>query len=489
MWAGTDEGLALFDGAQWTAFNVGDGLIGARAGDVFADSLGVIASCRLEGVSLFHPDATPPRVEIVSGPPPASGSNIAQFAVRGGDLDSDASRVRISSELEGRAATPFEEDVNAITLNLPDGDYVFRVRAKDRALNETVEPAEWRFTVDATPPRPIVQQPAFNAVVKDTVRVLGTIADPRLAAYAVELRAAGTVPWDTLFVSTAAPAAGSPLYEWDSRSVNDGVWELRVGAIDSLGLIGYAQVSVIVDNFAPSASVTAPALVDRVTGGHVFTTDAEVELYIPPNALSADQIVRIDPVASPGGALAGRVRAAWRVRPDPLDLAKPATLTLLVPGGVEPGLAIARLVVAGGDTSLVAVGGAASADGTRLSTTIDAFGIYVVAAGAVAAAGFDGARALDCQPRVFSPRGGGFDVRTAISFELGKAGAGAIKVYDRAGRLVREVVESAVFAPGTNVVYWDGVDGDGQVVPSGLYTVAARFDGRTAVRTVVVANR
>ena len=40
--------------------------------------------------------------------------------------------------------------------NLGAGDYVFRVRAKDRALNETAEPFEWRFTVDATPPRPVV---------------------------------------------------------------------------------------------------------------------------------------------------------------------------------------------------------------------------------------------------------------------------------------------------------------------------------------------
>jgi hypothetical protein len=217
VWAATNEGIAVFDGTRWSAYNVADGLIGNIVADVFADSLGVIAGCKREGVSLFHPDATPPRVEIVSGPPPASGSNTAQFAVRGGDLDSDASRVRISSELEGRLPTPFEEDVNAITLNLADGDYVFRVRARDRALNETLEPAEWRFTIDATPPRPIVQQPAFNDVVADTVHVIGTVDDPRLAAYVVELRAAGTVPWDTLFTSLAAPAAGAPLYDWDCR--------------------------------------------------------------------------------------------------------------------------------------------------------------------------------------------------------------------------------------------------------------------------------
>jgi small GTP-binding protein len=40
-----------------------------------------------------------------------------------------------------------------------------------------------------------------------------------------------------------------------------------------------------------------------------------------------------------------------------------------------------------------------------------------------------------------------------------------------------------------NVVFWDGRDGDGHVVPSGLYMVAARFDGETKVASVAVANR
>ena len=80
-------------------------------------------------------------------------------------------------------------------------------------------------------------------------------------------------------------------------------------------------------------------------------------------------------------------------------------------------------------------------------------------------------------------------MKTAISFDLGRDATGAVKVYDRAGRLVKEVAESGAFAAGRNVVYWDGTDGDGQVVPTGLYTVAVRFDGETSVRTVVVANR
>ena len=508
VWVATNVGIARFDGELWSNYNVADGLVGNDVIQITADSAGVIASCKLDGVSLLHPDPTPPRVEIVSGPPAATGASLVQFVVKGGDLDSDESRVRISHELVGRTPTPFQEDVDAIGLDLTDGDYVFRVRGKDRALNETVEPFEWRFTVDATPPRPVVTQPAFNAVVTDDMPVLGRVDDPRFAHYLVELRQEGAIAWDTLLVSPTLPPAGQPLFTWPSRTVDDGVWELRVGVEDSLGLIGYVQVSVIVDNLEPRANVTTPATIDHVTGGRVFTTGGEVELYVPPNAFAADRIVRIDPlplsfpVDRPGGV---RLLSGWIVRAGTEDaLAKPATLSIRNPSpdppaagraGVVnlapslPARSIARMVVTGTDTTFVPVGGAMSGDGLRVTASVSSLGTFVVGDGLFVAAGGGGVSALDCQPRVFSPRGGGFDTRTAISFQLGAPGEGAIKVYDRSGRLVKEVAENTSFFPGSNVVYWDGTDGDGEVVPSGLYTVAVRFDGKTTVRTVAVANR
>jgi hypothetical protein len=271
-----------------------------------------------------------------------------------------------------------------------------------------------------------------------------------------------------------------------------------------LGLVGYVQVTVTVDNFAPAAGVTTPAKIDHVRGGRVFTLNGEVELYVPPNAWPVDQIVRIDSIPAPAGGLPAAAGAGagatwvagWLLRASDPTLDKTATLTVRAPGA---SLGLYRMTVSGTDTTLTRLGGTSGAGaggGTggeaagAITTAIDELGAYVVLAGADAAgAGHAGARELDCQPRVISPRGGGYDTKAAISFELGKAGRGAVKVYDRAGRLVREIAEAGDFPAGRNVVFWDGTDGDGQVVPSGLYTVAVRFDGQTTVRTVAVANR
>jgi ligand-binding sensor domain-containing protein len=488
VWIATSGGLVLFDGANFTVFGVADGMNGSTANDVFADSSGALVSLKLDGLSLDHADRTPPQAEILTAPPPASGSRDAQFAVRGGDLDSGTRGILLSSQLDNRPRTPYEEVTSAQFTDLPDGEHVFRLWAKDRALNVTADPETWTFTVDATAPRPIVSKPAFDSIVRGTVDVVGSVADPRFAFYTVELRPVGQTAWDTLFVSGTVPS--DTLYRWDTTARPDGVWELRVGTTDSLGLNGYVSVKVVVDNLAPGAGITAPAKVDHVLGGKVFTTDGGVEVDIPPNAFAADQIVFIDPIlppnvppAGPPGAIPG---PAYRIHATDMTLDKPAAVTFRLSFDSNAPAAIYRVEP---DTSFVRIGGIRNQ--STISTTLSSLGDLIVLFGIAPAdgAGFDGVRALDVQPRVLSPNGGGFETRAAVSFEVGKGGSGAVKVFDRAGRLVREVSENDQFAQGRNVVFWDGRDGDGQVVPSGIYVVAVRFDGQTQVASIAVANR
>jgi flagellar hook assembly protein FlgD len=97
-------------------------------------------------------------------------------------------------------------------------------------------------------------------------------------------------------------------------------------------------------------------------------------------------------------------------------------------------------------------------------------------------------RSLDVQPRAFSPLGTTFDDRAAISFNLESAQGTRVLVYDKSGRLVRRVFDGEL-GSGLNVVYWDGKDGNGDTVASGLYLVAVEVSGKTDVRSVAVVNR
>src|SRR5207244_527065 len=60
-------------------------------------------------------------------------------------------------------------------------------------------------------------------------------------------------------------------------------------------------------------------------------------------------------------------------------------------------------------------------------------------------------------PRVFSPSSGfgGTNV-TRISFSLPKESDVSVKVYNRAGRLVREITRNQTMQAGLNSIKWDG---------------------------------
>src|SRR5262249_13960148 len=99
-----------------------------------------------------------------------------------------------------------------------------------------------------------------------------------------------------------------------------------------------------------------------------------------------------------------------------------------------------------------------------------------------------GLAALALVPRVFSP-GGRFGSRDlAISFTLGRPAPIAIRVYSRSGRLVRTLADGELMSPGSNVVRWDGRDGDGKLASDGLYLISVGARGETHSLSVALVR-
>jgi hypothetical protein len=75
---------------------------------------------------------------------------------------------------------------------------------------------------------------------------------------------------------------------------------------------------------------------------------------------------------------------------------------------------------------------------------------------------------------------------TRIEFALGEAGRTSVRVYDAAGRAVRTLADRR-FSPGADFVVWDGRDGSGLRVPSGVYFYEIRAGrGRVCGKVAVV---
>ena len=241
---------------------------------------------------------------------------------------------------------------------------------------------------------------------------------------------------------------------------------------------------------------TAARLADAAAGGTLTNPDRAVQLYLPPNALSASATeIRISSIASAAGNPAFlaqsnvQIGRAFQIDAGDMVLRKPATLTLRYTdtelGSANPGR-LGIFTLASGSWNRI--GGTAGVADHAVSTTVGEFGVFALFEDLSTAVGTVGLSAVDCQPRAFAPAGGDLRDETDISFELSGPADVTIRVYNAAGRLERIVARDLPMAPGRNSLPWNGKDEDSEWVASGLYVVVVSA-GSAQVEKIVAVVR
>lgn len=79
-----------------------------------------------------------------------------------------------------------------------------------------------------------------------------------------------------------------------------------------------------------------------------------------------------------------------------------------------------------------------------------------------------------------------FNPRTTIAYDLPRASAVDLRVYDLAGRLVRTLVTGQVEEAGLHTIQWDGMNNAGGAVPSGVYLYRINAAGHQESRRMVL---
>ncbi|MBN2104231.1 hypothetical protein JW835_09355 [bacterium] len=219
------------------------------------------------------------------------------------------------------------------------------------------------------------------------------------------------------------------------------------------------------------------------------------ELLIPPNGYASSSICLIHLYMEDFDFQTGAFHPTdciFELRSDKVDL------TLKKPGVLQ--LSFSGLDINQADKESLALfywdepewefaGGTVNPSEEVIIAPVSKLGIYGVFVNLDESVSADEEWNIDCQPRVFSPGGGGYDTQTAVSFSLKKSMDVTVKVYNLSGRLKKCVLESRNMNPGMNVVHWDGRDGNGAVVPGGLYIVTVKTDSKVMKKTVSVVNR
>lgn len=489
-YAATNGGVAQYDGERWRSVTTVDGLPSNDVYSLFEDRDGTLWIGTGRGLVRYDPDRIAPHA-LFSDPLPRAISpdrtSGATFAVAFKETEG----IEFSWSLDGSAWSAWSTTNAWIADSLWDGVHRVECRARDVWGNVDSAPSVATFEIDATPPTPVLARPVFGEALRGVVRIEGTASDPRFRSYRVEFRASSAA-WLPVAPEAASPVTGGIVATWDTRSLADGPYDLRLAVLDTLGLAGTVEIRVIVDNQEPFSDVTAPARVSANDGGDVFLTHSEAHLYFPPHALERDAVVGISPLlagevpADPGGG-ALLVLNGYEVSLGGVPLLKPALLELSTAGLSRPGSMHLAIYQSGSDGVWRHKGGTVESSG-RITTTITEPGRFAVYAESTPLAGGGGIARISMTPRVLSRSGGFSRSEVAIGFELARAGAATVTIYNRAGRLVKEVASGIAAGTGANIVRWDGRNREGDPVVDGLYLIVVDALGETKTATLAVVR-
>jgi hypothetical protein len=494
LWMGTpDQGVFRFNGDQWGQYTTLDGLAESNVSGIVQDTSGTIWFEHPARLSRLFPDSRPPRTLLTLRPPAVSPSR-SQIVEFTGSW-AEAVGILYSTSLDGGPWSPWSSTTSWSATNLADGSHLLRVRSRDRIGNVEPTPAEAAFEIEATPPSVRLEAPASRAVVRDSITVEGSAADPRIREYRVEVRPSGVSDWDparvTLLARGTVSAPGPTLAGWNTRNFPDGAYDLRLWIADTLGLSSSVTVTVTVDNQFPRNDRTAPAVIGSLTGGDVYTTHGESHLYFAPHSFDEDAVVSVQPVppdSVPPSLPVGAIKVL-----DGFDLSwasalrKPARLEISTAGVSASGGTLAIYHSTPG-SAWTRAGGTFEEGAQRMSLEVQSPGRYAMFTDLGPTSGAGRLGSITFTPRVFSPSGSFSDRQVAIAFTLGRPAAVTVRVYSLSGRLIRSIEEGRVMNAGENLVRWDGRDREGADAIDGMYVVAVEALGETEKKTLAVVR-
>ncbi len=199
------------------------------------------------GSSTWQRDATPPLLDLIV--PPADGRN--GWHITPVDVNADA-----SDDISGLYSVQGRIGEGGTWISLPlhltDGVRPVAARARDVAGNETVVTEV--VYVDTVPPVSTFTSPSEGSLVHGKATLGGKSEDETSGPASGELSLDGGATWQPVTMKRD----GTWSLVWDSSGIPNGPRTVLMRTTDEAGNLGdAAQISVLVDNFPPSVSLTS----------------------------------------------------------------------------------------------------------------------------------------------------------------------------------------------------------------------------------------
>lgn len=235
-------------------------------------------------------DTTPPNVSITS-PSPESCVCPGMVNIRGLACDAESDliytvRVRRSGDTGGTGWMFIDgsstERCSAGTLatwntaGLPGGDYIILVEAINQVGLTASAAIEVRLDTAANPA--VIRTPETDTIIGGTICLDGSVGGSCFTSYTVDYRpttGGAFLPVDGTTPVYTRGVTNDPFANWNTRTVADGKYEVRVRVTDICGRAANTTHTYEVDNTPPVAEITSLTPCEWVNGvveisGEVF---------------------------------------------------------------------------------------------------------------------------------------------------------------------------------------------------------------------------
>ncbi|MAE20714.1 hypothetical protein CMK12_17600 [Candidatus Poribacteria bacterium] len=192
----------------------------------------------------------------------ASDANLKEYRLEYGPGRNPSTWIMIGSILTQSVEQKLLQ--SWVTNALVDGLYQLRLTVMDQAGTQAQDIQS--LIVDNRKPEVELTVPKENQVIEGQIQIEGSVTDDNLKNYQVEVQAANTTTAWTRVGSGSAKVNQGSLGSWNTQTVTDGRYLIRVMATDQGGLQNLLTGSIIVDNTSPRAEITHPENNQIVSG-------------------------------------------------------------------------------------------------------------------------------------------------------------------------------------------------------------------------------
>ena len=388
---------------------------------------------------------------------------------------------------------------NRLIKSIPEGRYQWRVRAMDYGLGTSAW-SDWDyFYIDQT--APVVETIQANYGVSGQIILVVNFEE--------EFEMDNDTPSADPYVYATHP----DMDDIDGDSVSDtllavkqsysadvwtGLLTLPETYVGKAIKIHVSNATDMRGNTMESASFfKTPEKIISQAGGTVISSDGNVSVLFPQNAVSEDISVSISLLSTSDTLDSNAISNYYTITPSETQLNKPTILRIAVPSQYADLTVnnynpyIGRINVSTGTISPLGGSIISVNNIPYIQAQLSSLGVY----GAFKSDSTINVDSLDiekiiCQPRIFSPAGSVFEFpHTNILFDLTESDNVTARIFNLSGKIKRTLKPEQKLSPGNNIIVWDGKDSGGSVVPSGLYIVTLESSSSILKTTVGVLNR